>query len=63
MQPVYLEPTQAVAAALIRRQVAGPLIMLNLLRFREYADHMLGIQADRQATAAITPGVEPTANH
>lgn len=35
----YLEPTQANGAALARRGVTGPVVMLNLLRFREVADY------------------------
>jgi len=39
MTQVHLEPTQAAGAALFRRNITGPLVMLNLLRFREYADY------------------------
>ncbi len=35
----YLEPTQASVEALIRRQIDGPITMLNLLRFRDVADY------------------------
>ncbi|MFM5884171.1 MAG: DUF1330 domain-containing protein [Novosphingobium sp.] len=35
----YLEPTQQSAVALFGRQIAGPVVMLNLLRFREVADY------------------------
>jgi len=35
----YLEPTQASAEALISRQIVGPIMMLNLLRFRDVADY------------------------
>ncbi len=35
----YLEPTEETAAALIARQLEGPVTMLNMLRFREVADY------------------------
>lgn len=35
----YLEPTQAQGAALFSRPISGPVVMLNLLRFREAADY------------------------
>lgn len=35
----YIEPTQANGEALLRRGIAGPVEMLNLLRFREVADY------------------------
>lgn len=35
----YLEPTQEAGRALFMRGVAGELVMLNLLRFREMADY------------------------
>jgi hypothetical protein len=35
----YLEPTQASGRALLTRQLSGPVVMLNLLRFRQTADY------------------------
>jgi uncharacterized protein (DUF1330 family) len=35
----YLEPTQASGRAFLQRAVEGPVVMLNLLRFREVADY------------------------
>ena len=35
----YFEPTQESGAALFRRDLDGPIVMLNLLRFREQADY------------------------
>lgn len=35
----YLEPTQESGRALFMRGIAGPLIMLNLIRLREIADY------------------------
>jgi uncharacterized protein (DUF1330 family) len=35
----YLEPTQAAGRALFGRAIAGEVVMLNLLRFREVADY------------------------
>lgn len=39
MTQVYLDPTQASGQALFMRGIAGPIVMLNLLRFREVADY------------------------
>ena len=39
VQQTYLEPTQAAGAFLLRKHISGPLVMLNLLRFREHADY------------------------
>ncbi|KLI64458.1 DUF1330 domain-containing protein [Aurantiacibacter marinus] len=35
----YLDTTQDAARALVMRGIRGPLVMLNLLRFREVADY------------------------
>lgn len=35
----YLEPTQESGATFVRRGLAGPIVMLNLLRLREQADY------------------------
>ncbi len=35
----YLEPTQEAGRAFWQRGIAGPVVMLNLLRFREIADY------------------------
>jgi hypothetical protein len=35
----YLEVTQEAGIALVRRGITGPVVMLNLLRFRELADY------------------------
>lgn len=35
----YLEPTQEAGRAFFRRGIAGPVVMLNLLRFRRVADY------------------------
>ena len=45
----YLEPTQAAGLALLRRGITGPVVMLNLLRFRAVADYA--------ATPALAPAV------
>lgn len=39
MKQTYLEPTQASGAALFQRNIAGEVVMLNLLRLRETADY------------------------
>jgi hypothetical protein len=36
---VYLDPSDANARRLVQRGIAGPVTMLNLLRFREVADY------------------------
>lgn len=35
----YLEPTQDAGRAFVMRQLDGPVVMLNLLRFRDVADY------------------------
>ncbi|MFY0563512.1 hypothetical protein ACN28E_06670 [Archangium lansingense] len=35
----YLEPTQEAGRSLMMRGISGPVVMLNLLRFRELADY------------------------
>jgi len=37
--PVYLEPTQESGRALFMRGIAGPVVMLNLIRLRGTADY------------------------
>ena len=44
---IYLEPTQEAGRALVMRRIAGPVVMLNLLRFRDVADY--------SATPDLTP--------
>lgn len=39
MADAHLDATQAAGAAFVRRRIAGPVTMLNLLRFRETADY------------------------
>ena len=39
MRRRYLEPTQAAGRALLQRGITGPVVMLNLLRFRTVADY------------------------
>ncbi|MDJ0754917.1 MAG: DUF1330 domain-containing protein [Ardenticatenaceae bacterium] len=39
MTNYYLEPTQESGAAFFTRNISGPVVMLNLLRFREVADY------------------------
>lgn len=43
----YLEPTPASGAALMQRGLTGPVVMLNLLKFRDTADY--------SATPDLTP--------
>ena len=43
----YIEPTHEAGRALFMRGIKGPLVMLNLLRFREVADY--------SATPALAP--------
>ena len=38
-RPQYLEPTQDSGRAFVMRGITGPVVMLNLLRFREVADY------------------------
>jgi len=46
---VYLEPTFEAGRDLVMRAIAGPVVMLNLLRFRAVADY------------SATPGLAPDA--
>jgi hypothetical protein len=39
VRDVYLEPSDANVRALLDREVEGPLVMVNLLRFRAVADY------------------------
>ncbi|MEO8116690.1 MAG: DUF1330 domain-containing protein [Bacteroidota bacterium] len=39
MKEKYLNPTKATARNLILRKISGSFLMLNLLRFREWADY------------------------
>jgi hypothetical protein len=39
MTPTYLHPSEAAAIATLRRDLSGPVVMLNLLRLRETADY------------------------
>jgi hypothetical protein len=40
-KPAYLEVTEGAGRALVRRGISGPVVMLNLLRFRAVADYSL----------------------
>lgn len=51
----YLEPTQESGRALLMRRIAGPVVMLNLLRFRAVADYSA---APQLAPAAPVSGAE-----
>ena len=37
--PTYLDPTDESVLRLLKRRIEGPVTMLNLLRFREWADY------------------------
>ena len=47
MTEKYLSPTQASGRDLIMRNISGPVVMLNLLKFRKFADY------------SETPGISP----
>jgi len=51
----YLEPTQESGRALVMRRIAGPVVMLNLLRFRALADYSA---APQLAPAVPVSGAE-----
>ena len=38
-QPVFLDPTDESVGELLQRGISGPITMLNLLRFRDWADY------------------------
>ncbi|MCR8723849.1 DUF1330 domain-containing protein [Frigidibacter sp. ROC022] len=67
----YLHPTDATARALIARRIDGPILMLNLLRFRAEADYaatpqlapeapVSGAEAYGRYSREITPLLEAT---
>ena len=37
--PACIEPTEEAVIALLRKRIEGPVVMLNLLRFRDEADY------------------------
>ncbi|MBG0760510.1 DUF1330 domain-containing protein [Vibrio cidicii] len=37
----YIEPTQQTGAALFKRNISGEVVMLNMLRFRKFADYSI----------------------
>ncbi|BBL74548.1 hypothetical protein [Methylomagnum ishizawai] len=39
MEKYFIEPTQESGAALFRRGISGPVVMLNLIRLKEIADY------------------------
>ncbi len=39
MKESYIDPTQEAGAALMARNIQGPIVMLNLLKFRDVADY------------------------
>jgi hypothetical protein len=45
----YLEPTEAAGRAFFQRGIAGPVVMLNLLRFRAVADYAANPELARPA--------------
>lgn len=54
MTESFLYPTERAAIALIKRGIEGPVVMLNLLRFRETADY--GATPERAPAAPISGG-------
>ena len=51
-RPRYLEVTERAGRTLVQRQIVGPIVMLNLLRFRT--------QADYSATPELAPATPIT---
>jgi len=64
---VYLEPTQSSGRSFVSRQIAGEVVMLNLLRFRDYADYsafpQLAPQSPISGAAAYDLYIEHTLPH
>jgi hypothetical protein len=60
----YLEPSQKAGRDFVMRQIKGPVVMLNLLRFREIADYSaapdLSPQVDISGAAAFQIYIEHT---
>ena len=67
MAETYLAPSVEAATALIRRGHAGPLVMMNLLRFRQIADYAetpdLAPEAPISGAAAFESYVAATLPH
>lgn len=63
----YLEPTQEAGRALMARKISGSVVMLNLLRFRQYADYSatphLAPESPISGAAAYQLYVEHTRPH
>ena len=57
---MFVEPDQSAMAAFFRAPPAGPIVMLNLLRFRETADYR---EAPELAPAAPISGAEAYARY
>jgi len=55
MKPTYLDPTQESGRAFFTRKIDGPVVMLNLLRFRDVADYSASPEL---AAAESISGVE-----
>ncbi len=65
----YLEPARDAGRAFLARGITGPVVMLNLLRFRDVADYsgspelapaspISGVEAYRRYITAATPFVD-----
>lgn len=65
----HVHPTQETGAAFVARSIEGPVVMLNLLRFRDVADYsetpelapdaeITGVQAYRRYMAHTQPYLE-----
>ena len=55
----YIEPTQDAGRAFLTRNLTGPVVMLNLLRFRSVADYVATPHPSPPRTRSAAP--RPTA--
>lgn len=55
MTKSHLEPTQEAGRAFFQRGIAGPVVMLNLLRFRTLADYAANPELAPRRSSAMSP--------
>ena len=62
-QTFYLEPTQETGRAFVMRQIKGPIVMLNLLRFRKIAEYSKTPQLAPQSPISGAEAFDLYINH
>ena len=59
----FFDPTQESAVALIERAIAGPITMVNLLKFRELADYSQHPELDPGVPISGAEAYRPYSEH